>query len=245
MSAIEWTGRTWNPSTGCTKISPGCARCYAAVLSKRLKAMGQEKYAQEFEYVEHVDTVATPLSWRKPVKIFVNSMSDFCHENATAEFQDQCFYTMMEADRHIYQILTKRSAALVPMVRRFAENWRRPVPRHIWLGVSVESADYAYRIRDLQEAGCTTRFVSFEPLLGPIGPVDLSGIDWAIIGGESGAGYRPVKPRWIGDLIGTCRSQGVPIFFKQWGGIRPKTGGRLWNGRELNGWPAYLQGAAQ
>ncbi len=239
-SAIEWTDVTWNPATGCTKISQGCKNCYAAALAKRLKAMGQAKYANEFDYTEHERYIPQPLGWKKPRMIFVNSMSDFCHEDATADFQMQCLEVMMRANRHTYQILTKRGKGLVDLSRAFVEGFGEPIPEHIWCGVSVEDQANAGRIDDLRNVDCTTRFISFEPLLGQIEGVDLMGIDWAIIGGESGKGYRPVNGAWIESLIVQCESQNVPVFFKQWGGPTPKSGGRIINGRTYDGWPAYL-----
>ena len=239
-SAIEWTDLTWNPATGCTKISQGCKKCYAAKLSKRLKAMGQEKYANEFEYTEHERYIPQPLGWKRPRMIFVNSMSDFCHEDATADFQMRCLEVMMRASHHIYQILTKRGRGMVEMSKAFVASFGEIMPEHIWCGVSVEDQANAGRIDDLRDVACTTRFISFEPLLGPIEVVDLTGIDWAIIGGESGKGYRPVNGAWIESLIRQCESQNVPVFFKQWGGNTPKSGGRTIDGRTYDGWPAYL-----
>ena len=241
-SAIEWTDLTWNPATGCTKISQGCKKCYAAKLSKRLKAMGQEKYANEFDYTEHERYIPQPLGWKRPRMIFVNSMSDFCHENATTNFQMKCMEVMMRASQHVYQILTKRGRGMVGMSKEFVKIFGDIIPEHIWCGVSVEDQANAGRIDDLRDVSCTTRFISFEPLLGPIEGVDLTGIDWAIIGGESGMGYRPVDGAWIESLIRQCRDQNVPVFFKQWGGNTPKSGGRIINGRTYDGWPAYLIG---
>ena len=236
-SSIEWTEATWNPATGCTEVSPGCKNCYARTLSKRLKAMGQRKYANGFEYTEHESDIGLPLKWKKPRKIFVNSMSDMFHEKSAFEFVMQCFLTMLRAPRHTYQVLTKRPRRMAEFSELFYRYFRREIPPHIWMGTSVESADFAHRIDDLRKVKCRTRFISFEPLLGSVGPVDLSGIDWAIIGGESGRHYRPVNEKHIRTLITECRMQSVPVFFKQWGGVTPKAGGRTIDGRTYDDYP--------
>ena len=236
-SSIEWTEASWNPATGCTEVSPGCRECYARTLSRRLRAMGQRKYARGFEYTEHGQDVGTPLGWRKPRRIFVNSMSDLFHENASFEFVMNCFITMLKARHHTYQILTKRPRRMAGFSELFHRCFRRDIPPHIWMGVSVESADYAHRIDDLRTVRCRTRFISFEPLLAPVGSVDLSDIDWAIIGGESGQHHRPVSGGHIRSLITECRMQGVPVFFKQWGGVRPRSGGREIDGRTYDEYP--------
>lgn len=236
-SSIEWTEATWNPSTGCTEVSPGCGECYAKPLSKRLQAMRRPKYANGFEYTEHESDIGLPLKWKKPRKIFVNSMSDMFHEKCTFEFVVKCFLTMLKADRHTYQILTKRPARMAEFSSLFAKYFGTDIPPHIWMGTSVESAGYTSRIDELRTVRCRTRFISFEPLLGPINDVDLSGIHWAIIGGESGPRHRPVRGEWIRGLINACESQNVPVFFKQWGGIRPKAGGRTIDDRTYDGYP--------
>lgn len=236
-SRIEWTDASWNPTTGCTKISAGCKNCYAATLSKRLKAMGVKKYRNEFTFTEHPDQLDIPLKWGKPRKIFVNSMSDLFHEKATFEFVDRCFSTMLAADWHTYQILTKRPAKMAEYSERFYHNSGHKIPSHIWMGTSVENRDNVWRIRELRRVKSELRFISFEPLIGTVGTVNLKGVDWAIIGGESGYGFRPVQKEWITEIIKQCRKEGVKIFFKQWGGPHPKAGGRTINGRIYDEYP--------
>lgn len=236
-SAIEWTEATWNPTTGCTKISAGCKNCYAATLSKRLKSMGLEKYKNEFEYTEHNDDVELPLEWKKPKKIFVNSMSDLFHEKSMMEFVGKCFATMVKADWHTYQVLTKRPNKMAEFSELFKNHFGFMIPNHIWMGTTVENRDNVWRIDALRKVRSNIKFISFEPLIGPIGKVNLSGINWAIIGGESGYGYRPVEKEWIMEIIHQCEEQNVSIFFKQWGGIRPKSGGREINGRTYEEYP--------
>ena len=236
-SAIEWTEATWNPSTGCTKVSPGCQNCYAERLAARLRAMGQSKYRLGFRYSEHPSAVDAPLRWRKPRRIFVNSMSDMFHEDASFEFVGRCFATMLRADWHDYQILTKRPARMAEFSELFARHTGAGIPGFIWMGTSVESREYVHRMDQLRAVRCGTRFVSFEPLLGPVGKVSLDGISWAIIGGESGKNFRPVKGEWIREIIRQCVEQKVPVFFKQWGGARPKSGGRTIDGRQYGQYP--------
>lgn len=236
-SQIEWTEATWNPSTGCTKISPGCKNCYAERLSKRLNLMGVSKYKKDFEYAEHLHDISLPLSWKKPKKIFVNSMSDLFHEKSTIEFVAECFHTMIKADWHTYQVLTKRPKKMEEFSKLFVNYFGYKIPNHIWMGVSVENSDYKWRINELRKVKCHTKFISFEPLLGPINNLNLKGIDWAIIGGESGAGFRSVKKEWIVDIIRQCKKQNVAVFFKQWGGIRPKSGGRKINDKTFDEYP--------
>lgn len=236
-SQIEWTEATWNPTTGCTKISPGCKNCYADRLTKRLKAMGQRKYKKGFEFVEHPSEINLPLSWKKPKKIFVNSMSDLFHEKSTMEFVGSCFATMIKADWHTYQVLTKRPKKMSEFSELFVNYFGHSIPSHIWMGVSVENEDYKWRIDDLKEVKCQTRFISFEPLIGPVGRVNLKGINWAIIGGESGYGFRQVDKKWIMEIIKQCKQQKVAVFFKQWGGVRAKTGGRIIDGRIYDEYP--------
>lgn len=236
-SNIEWTEATWNPSTGCTKISSGCKNCYAATLSKRLKTMGMKKYENEFEFTEHKDEIELPLEWKKPKKIFVNSMSDLFHEKSTMEFVAKCFDTMIKANWHIYQILTKRPTRMIEFSKLFYNYFGYKIPPHIWMGTSVEDSDNVWRIDELRKVDCNIRFISFEPLIGSVGEVNLSEIQWVIIGGESGYGYRPVKKEWIIEIINQCKEQKVAVFFKQWGGIRPKSGGRTINGRTYDEYP--------
>lgn len=236
-SAIQWTDATWNPTTGCTKISQGCKNCYAETLSKRLKHMGLKKYKNNFKFTQHESDVELPLQWKKSRKIFVNSMSDLFHEEAEMEFVGRCFFTMVKADWHIYQILTKRPDKMSEFSTMFSKYFGFPIPNHIWMGTSIENNDTTWRIKELKKVKCSMRFISFEPLLEKINKVNLTGIDWAIIGGESGFHYRPVDGAWIKDLIKQCKKQKVKVFFKQWGGIRPKSGGRTINGRTYDGYP--------
>ena len=236
-SGIEWTEATWNPTTGCTKISQGCKNCYAATLSKRLKAMGLKKYTNEFKLTQHEDEIDLPLRWKKPRKIFVNSMSDLFHEDVEMEFIGKCFFTMVRANWHIYQVLTKRPQKMFEFSEMFSRYFGFPIPSHIWMGVSVEDNETAWRIRELRKVKCSMRFVSFEPLLEEIGKVNLKKIDWAIIGGESGHRYRTVREEWIRSLIKQCHQQDVSVFFKQWGGPRPKSGGRVIDGKTYDHFP--------
>ncbi len=199
--------------------------------------MGVEKYANNFDFTQHEADIDIPTRWKKPKKIFVNSMSDMFHEEAEMEFIGRCFFTMLQADHHIYQVLTKRPDKMAEFSRLFSRYYGFLVPGHIWMGTRVENRETAWRIRELRQVKCSMRFVSFEPLLGPIGRVSLAGIDWAIIGGESGHNYRPVKKEWVADLIRECKRQKVRVFFKQWGGIRPKSGGRTINGKTYDQYP--------
>ena len=237
-SSIEWTEATWNPTTGCSKVSAGCKNCYAERLSNRLRAMGLEKYRNNFAYTEHDSEVELPLRWRKPRRIFVNSMSDLFHEDADYAFVGRCFHTMLRADWHTYQVLTKRPARMAEFSRMFEAHYGLPVPPHIWMGTSVEDNAAAHRIGELLGVRCRMRFVSFEPLLENIRPRSLRGIDWAIIGGESGPRHRPMAREWVDGLMAQCRRDGVPVFFKQWGGRTPKAGGRLVGGRTIGRYPA-------
>ena len=237
-SAIEWTEATWNPTTGCSKVSSGCRNCYAERLSSRLRAMGQEKYKNNFRYTEHEGELDLPLRWRRPRRIFVNSMSDLFHEESDYAFVGRCFHTMLRAAHHTYQVLTKRPARMAAFSRLFEARYGFPVPPHVWMGASVEDNRAARRIAELRGVRCGTRFVSFEPLLEGIRRVSLRGIDWAIIGGESGPRCRGMDPEWVDSLIRQCRRDGVPVFFKQWGGRTPKANGRLVRGREISEYPA-------
>ena len=199
--------------------------------------MRMSKYSNGFTYTEHESAVNIPLTWKKPRRIFVNSMSDLFHDNATHEFTARCFEVMLRANWHTYQILTKRPHRMADYSRRFEELHGRAIPGHIWLGTSIENADLLFRMDELRMVRCKTRFISFEPLLGPVGPMNLDDIHWVIIGGESGTGYRPVKKEWILDIISQCQHQDVPVFFKQWGGPRPKSNGRHIDGKVYNKYP--------
>ena len=236
-SGIEWTDATWNPATGCDKVSPGCKNCYAEKMSLRLKAMDKPKYADGFAYREHEADVGMPSKWKKPRMVFVNSMSDLFHEEATPGFVAKCFYTMLTVPRHTYQILTKRPEKMARFSLAVTEVLGGTMPCNIWLGTSVEDRMRTDRIEKLRKVDAAVRFISFEPLLGDVGDVDLGGIHWAIIGGESGFDYRPVEAEWVRSLIKQSEEQNVPVFFKQWGGIRPKQGGREIDGRILDGFP--------
>ncbi len=236
-SQIEWTEATWNPTTGCTKISPGCKNCYAEKLSKRLMLMGVKKYKNNFKFTEQPQDLNLPLIWKKPKKIFVNSMSDLFHEDARMEYIGSCFDVMLKGNHHVYQVLTKRPQTMADFSDLFENYYGDVIPPHIWMGTSIESEDHKWRIDALRQVKCHTRFLSIEPLLGHMGKLDLTKIDWVIIGGESGIGYRPVQKEWIVDIIKQCKIQKVAVFFKQWGGFRPKSGGRLLNGRTYDQYP--------
>lgn len=199
--------------------------------------MGVLKYRNNFQFTEQPDDLDLPFTWKKQKKVFVNSMSDLFHEQSRMEFIARCFDVMIKAYQHQYQVLTKRAKTMVEFSKLFEKYFDSDIPAHIWMGVSVENADYVWRIDELRKVKCKTRFISFEPLLGPVGKVNLTGIDWAIIGGESGVGFRPVQKEWILDIIKQCTKQKVAVFFKQWGGTRPKSGGREINGRIYDEYP--------
>ena len=220
-SKIEWTESSWNPVTGCTKVSDGCKNCYAERMAKRLKAMGQPNYQNGFKVTCHPHTLTLPLKWKKPRTIFVNSMSDLFHEEIPLAFLDEIFFTMNEARWHTFQILTKRAEYMARIASRF--NWTP----NIWMGVTVESAKYIDRIDLLRSVPAAVRFLSLEPLLGPIRDLNLEGIDWVIVGGESGPGARPMQKEWVLEIRDRCLDAGVPFFFKQWGGVQKKKAGRL------------------
>jgi protein gp37 len=230
-TAIEWTDTTWNPVTGCSKISPGCANCYAERLARRLQAMGSPHYGRGFSVAWHWDAVEAPLHWRKPRRVFVNSMSDLFHEDVPIEFIESVFDMMQRADRHQFQVLTKRAERLAQCAAYLF--W----PRNVWMGVSVENDGYAHRIDYLRHVDAAVRFLSLEPLLGPVPNLDLSRIDWVIVGGESGPGARPMEGQWVLDIRDQCLASGVPFFFKQWGGVRRKAAGRLLQGRSWDEFP--------
>ena len=224
-SAIEWTDATWNPVTGCSKVSPGCKNCYAERLAARLEAMGNPRYRNGFEVTLHPDQLTLPLRWKGPRKIFVNSMSDLFHEAIPDDFIKQVFDVMAKADWHVFQILTKRAERLEALAAQL------PWPENIWQGVSVESEEYTWRIHHLQEVPAAVRFISVEPLLGPISRLPLKGINWVIVGGESGPRFRVAQPIWVRSIRDQCLRTKVPFFFKQWGGFTSKAGGRQLDGR--------------
>ena len=230
-SAIEWTDATWNPVTGCTKISPGCKHCYAERLAKRLQAMGNRRYTNGFSVTLHSDQFNLPLRWRRPRQIFVNSMSDLFHDAVPDDYIRRVFDVMVQARWHVFQVLTKRSHRLAEFARQL------PWPSNVWQGVSVENADYVSRVADLVKVPAAVRFLSVEPLLGPIDDLPLKDIDWVIVGGESGLGHRPIQPEWVRAIRDQCADAGVAFFFKQWGGRTPKSGGRTLDGQEWSEMP--------
>lgn len=240
-TSIEWTETTWNPTTGCDRVSPGCDNCYALTLSKRLKAMGVAKYQNDgdpqtsgpgFRLTLHDDVVEQPFRWRSPRVVFVNSMSDLFHARVPLDFVRDVFDVCRDTPHHTYQVLTKRSVRL----RRVADtlDW----PDNVWMGVSVENAGVLDRVDDLREVPAAVRFLSCEPLLGPLDGIDLTDIDWVIAGGESGPRYRPVELSWARGIRDACRDNDVPFFFKQWGGRTPKASGRELDGRLWDEMPA-------
>src|SRR6266849_4539381 len=225
---IEWTDATWNPVTGCSKISPGCKHCYAERMSHRLQLMGQPNYKNGFRLTLQPQMLELPLRWKSPKRIFVNSMSDLFHRDVPVEYIKQVFDVMGRADWHQYQVLTKRSERILELTEVL--DW---APQ-IWMGVSVENEKYTYRIDDLRKTGAHVKFLSLEPLLGPLGKLNLLKIDWAIVGGESGPGARPMEASWVIDIRNQCRKQGVAFFFKQWGGVHKSKTGRTLEGRTWN-----------
>jgi len=230
-SLIEWTESTWNPVTGCSKISAGCANCYAERMARRLKAMGVPSYVNGFEVTFHEELLALPLKWQKPKMVFVNSMSDLFHERISDEFIIQVFNVMNQASWHCFQILTKRSDRLRRMspILPWADN--------LWMGVTVEDSRCAFRMDHLRETRSAIKFISMEPLLEPLKELNLRGIDWVIVGGESGPGARPLSKKWVMDIKEKCQTSNVPFFFKQWGGVNKKKSGRLLEGRLWNQMP--------
>lgn len=230
-SEIEWTESTWNPITGCTKISPGCAHCYAERMAGRLRAMGQPNYRNGFELTLQPHMLELPLTWRRPQSIFVNSMSDLFHRDVAPEYIERVFDVMGRAHWHRFQILTKRAERLTELASQLT--WAP----NIWMGVSVESAKYSFRIAHLAAIGARVKFLSLEPLLGPLPDLPLEGIDWVIVGGESGPRARPMKPEWVFSIRDQCQAAGVAFFFKQWGGVQKSRTGRLLDGRTWDEMP--------
>lgn len=235
-SAIEWTDATWNPVTGCTLISTGCDHCYARTLAERLQLMGVEKYKNGFDVTLHPDALPQPTRWKTPRRVFVNSMSDLFHARVPKDFVSQVWDIMRACPQHSFQILTKRPER---MARWTAEN---PAPANVWLGTSVEDERVISRIDRLRECAAAVRFLSCEPLIGPLPDMDLTGIDWVIVGGESGAGHRPMSADWVRDIRAQCERSGVAFFFKQWGGPTPKSGGRTLDGRTWDEFPEKRNG---
>ena len=230
-SSIEWTEATWNPVTGCDKISPGCKHCYAERMSHRLKAMGQSNYANGFALTLQPHMLEKPLEWKRPQFIFVNSMSDLFHADIPGDYIRQVFDVMRRAHWHQFQVLTKRAERLEELGANM--DW----PPNVWMGVSVESQKYVYRIDHLRRTKAFIKFLSLEPLLGPLHDLDLNGIDWAIAGGESGPGARAMDEDWVKDIRDQCVRAGVPFFFKQWGGVNKKRAGRVLEGRTWDEMP--------
>jgi protein gp37 len=223
-SKIEWTESTWNPVTGCNKISEGCDNCYAERMAKRLKAMGQQNYINGFEVVCHPHMLDVPLKWKKSNMVFVNSMGDVFHEKVPLDFIKQVFGVMNIADQHFYQVLTKRAKRLLELSEMI--KW----DSHIWMGVTVENKTFKYRIDYLRKTPAKTKFLSLEPLLGSLGELNLSGIDWVIVGGESGPRARSIEADWAREVRDQCIEQNIPFFFKQWGGVQKKKNGRVLDG---------------
>lgn len=231
-TAIEWTESTWNPVRGCTKVSPGCKHCYAETFAERWRGIPGHPYEQGFDLRLVPEKLEEPLTWKSPRRIFVNSMSDLFHEKVPEGFIRRVFEVMEEAAWHTFQILTKRSARVRELAPRLL--W----PPNVWQGVSVENAHYTFRVGDLQQVPAAVRFLSVEPLLGPIPSLPLDGISWVIVGGESGPRHRPLDPAWVRQIRDQCVQARVPFFFKQWGGRTPKAGGRRLDGREWDQMPA-------
>ena len=230
-SSIEWTESTWNPVSGCTKVSAGCLNCYAERMARRLQAMGQERYANGFNVALHCEALAEPYQWKKSRVVFVNSMSDLYHEKIPVDFIRKVFAVMNENKQHTFQILTKRSGRLCELASllEWSEN--------IWMGVTIENNDYVGRADDLRKVNAAVKFLSLEPLLGPLPDLKLDGINWVIIGGESGPGARSMKKEWVLDIKRKCENKKIPFFFKQWGGVNKKKAGRLLQGRTWDNYP--------
>lgn len=230
-SCIEWTESTWNPVTGCSKISSGCRHCYAERMSRRLAGMGNPRYRNGFRVTLHHDLLVVPTQWRRPQMVFVNSMSDLFHPAVPVDFIRRVFETMNEASHHTFQVLTKRADRLSELASLL------PWPANVWIGVTVESAAYLSRLEQLRTVPAGVRFVSFEPLLGYLGELDLRGIHWVIVGGESGPGARAMEPKWVEAIRDRCVERGVPFFFKQWGGVHKRASGRVLAGRLWSEFP--------
>jgi protein gp37 len=238
-SAIEWTDATWNPITGCTKVSPGCDNCYAERLSERFRGVAGHPFEQGFDLTLRPERLGQPLRWGRPRMIFVNSMSDLFHKAISGAFVDQIFETMEAANWHMFQVLTKRSSRMRNYIR--ARYGSAGAPQHIWLGVSVEDEARLSRLEHLRQTPAAVRFLSLEPLLGPLDGLSLEGVHWVIVGGESGPRARAMDPSWVRTIRDLCRENDVPFFFKQWGGVSPKSGGRVLDRRNWSQWPRVRQ----
>lgn len=232
-SKIEWTDASWNPTTGCTKVSEGCRNCYAEKLALRLQRMGTKKYSNGFKLTLHPETLEMPLKWKQPKKIFVNSMSDLFHPDVPFEFIDKVWDVMLKANWHIYQILTKRPERMLEYI---TDRKHKPV-KHIWLGTSIENQRVKNRMDILKKVQAGIRFLSIEPLIEDMGKLNLKKIHWVIVGGESGHNHRPIKKEWVKNILIQCREQDVYFFFKQWGGIISKSGGRELEGKTYSEYP--------
>lgn len=248
MTDIEWTDTTWNPLAGCTAVSPGCTNCYAARMAGRLQAMGQKKYAgttrksgRRRVWTGKVNfdakALALPETWKKPRRVFVNSMSDLFHESVSDDVIERIWRVMAATPRHTYQVLTKRAERLPALTKRLG------APSNVWLGVSVENASVAWRMDELKRATCAVRFISFEPLIGSVGAVNLDKIHWAIVGGESGPHARPMDETWADEIHAACKKSGTAFFFKQWGGVRKKQTGRTYKNKTWDEYPDEVYAA--
>jgi protein gp37 len=237
ISNIEWTEMTWNPVTGCTKVSQGCKNCYAERMTKRLTAMGSDRYRNGFRVTLHPDSLDAPRKWKQGRVVFVNSMSDLFHDDIPLPYIRRVFSTMRDCPHHTFQVLTKRSERLVELAPSL------PWPENVWMGVSVEDSRVKHRINHLQNIPAAVRFLSLEPLIGPLSDLSLKGIHWVIVGGESGPRARPMKKEWVSSILRQCRSAGVPFFFKQWGGVRKDLTGRSLNGKTYDEMPLGLAAA--
>jgi protein gp37 len=231
-TAIEWTDKTWNPTTGCNKVSPGCKHCYAETITKRFT----NHFPQGFKFTLHPERLEQPKRWREPSMIFVNSMSDLFHEQMPISYLKQVFDVMADCPQHVFQVLTKRHKRLLEIAESGVLKW----PDNVWIGVSVETQKYAVRVDYLRQVPAKVRFLSCEPLLGPL-ELDLEGIHWVITGGESGYEHRPIEKEWVRDIRDQCKKEGVAFFHKQWGGITPKAGGRKLDGKLYNEFPINLK----
>lgn len=237
QSSIEWTEMTWNPTTGCNKLSAGCKFCYAEVMSRRLQAMGVEKYKDNFKLRIHEKELELPYTWKKPKVVFVNSMSDLFHKDVPVDFIQRVFRVMKENPQHVFQVLTKRA----DLLRYYdSEGWLEWT-HNIWMGVSVEDKRVLKRMELLQQTGARVKFLSCEPLIGPLPDMQLQGIDWVIVGGESGRTPRPMKPEWVQDIKTQCQRSNVAFFFKQWGGTNKKAAGRELDGQTYSEMPSIEQ----
>lgn len=236
QSAIEWTHSTWNPVTGCTKVSAGCLNCYAERMARRLQGMGQERYKDGFKLTLHPQALGEPYKWKKPRIVFVNSMGDLFHEEIPLEFMQDVFKVMNKNRRHTFQVLTKRSERLRELAPLL--EWSQ----NIWIGVTIENNDYVDRVDDLRTVGASIKFISLEPLLGPVPDLEFDGIDWVIVGGESGPGARPMEEKWVLDIKEKCENEhNIPFFFKQWGGVNRKKTGRTLQGKTWDNYPKVIR----